>query len=116
MSPGDARRAAAVLRAYAEAGVLGGDAELLMCVADLCGFAEQGGGCVMGRARRPKPEARWSITAAGRTLRGEKWAGAWTFSCPDWPDLAERHHGAADTDAILADFLARCRGDDAAAA
>jgi hypothetical protein len=43
----------------------------------------------------------------GHTLAGEKRGGRWTFTCPDWPDLARRYAGVADVSGVLNEFMAK---------
>jgi hypothetical protein len=57
--------------------------------------------------KKKAPESHFTVQVNGASLTGEKRRGMWTFTCPDWPELAERHRGDADLDAMLSDFMGR---------
>lgn len=61
----------------------------------------------MARKKKPAgPDAKLSLVVNGRKIQGERRAGRWQFAC-DWPDIAERHSGAADTSAAVTEFMGR---------
>ena len=57
--------------------------------------------------RTHRPEAVYRLRVNGHRLTGEKWHGAWTFSCDSWPELAEQHRGAADAGPLIEEFTRR---------
>ena len=53
------------------------------------------------------PESVMHMAVNGHELSGEKRGGKWTFTCPSWPDLAEKWAGADEFSSILGDYMAR---------
>ena len=65
----------------------------------------------MAKRRRPEPktepEGVISLAVNGHTLSGEQRNGVWRFTCPDWPDLAEKWSGDTITGNVIGEFMAR---------
>lgn len=53
-----------------------------------------------------KPEARYRLRIDQHELRGERWGGAWTFTCT-FPGLAEKYAGVADASPAIEEFTRR---------
>jgi hypothetical protein len=57
--------------------------------------------------KKKSVEGSLSMSVNGHALTGQRVGGKWKFSCPSWPDLAEKHAGAAGTADVVGDFMAR---------
>lgn len=56
--------------------------------------------------RSAEPTGRLAISINGHELTGTK-LEAWSFACPDWPDLAEKYTRANDFAGMLEAFNRR---------
>lgn len=69
----------------------------------------------MGRGA-VRPEAVVRLRLNGHRFVAERWPGrGWSVTCPSWPDIAERHAGAADATPAIEEFTRRAaaEGDSA---
>jgi hypothetical protein len=69
----------------------------------------------VAKSKHPGPQATLSFAVNGHALRGEKWPGTgWTFQC-SFPGVADRHRGAGDATAAVAEFMGLALGSAVAA-
>lgn len=57
------------------------------------------------KAEQAAPEGVFEVSVNGHDLSGVCVGGKWQWTCPSWPDLAERHNGDATTDPMLKEFM-----------
>ena len=108
VTPDQARRAAAAVRAAVTAGCFGGG-DLAWEAMTLVAFVEQGddtGGTGVPK-KTHKPEAVIKMALNGKTFAGERWCGEWVIHCPAYPDLAETYKHVADASPAIEEFVRR---------
>lgn len=57
--------------------------------------------------RKREPESVVELSVNGHTLRGEARGGVWSFSCPDFPEVAAKWGGDTTARNAIDDFMAR---------
>lgn len=58
-----------------------------------------------------KAEGKYKGNINGHYLIGVKLNGKWSWSCPSWPDLVDKHNGCADGSECIDEFERRARGE-----
>lgn len=69
----------------------------------------------MPARKKPQPmptqttdsQSTFTFAVNGHTLDGVKRNSRWSFTCPSWPELADKYAGDEDTIGIVEEFMAR---------
>ena len=60
------------------------------------------------KAEQAAPEGVVEMSVNGHSLSGACVGGKWRWTCPSWPEMAERHSGDASTGPMLEEYMRAC--------